>query len=55
MSDASLTLGPARRPFVARHPSVLIFLICLGLFTVAITLLSEGFGTGVVSTSYVKT
>ncbi|NRB33803.1 MAG: urea ABC transporter permease subunit UrtC [Rhodobacteraceae bacterium] len=55
MSDASLTLGPARRPFVARHPSVLIFLICLGLFTVAITLLSEGFGTGVVSTSFVKT
>lgn len=43
------------RSFVARNPSVLIFLACLALFTLVITVLSEGFGIGVVSTSFVKT
>ena len=46
---------PARRPFVMRHPSVLVFLICLGIFTAGVTILSEGFGIGVISTSLVKT
>ncbi|XDB00297.1 urea ABC transporter permease subunit UrtC [Sulfitobacter sp. LCG007] len=44
-----------RRPFVSRHPSVLIFLLCLAAFTLGITLLSEGFGIGAISTSFVKT
>jgi len=53
---AELTAGPARRtPFVVRYPSVLIFLACLGLFTLGVTILSEGFGIGVISTSFVKT
>jgi len=53
---AELTAGSARRrPFVARYPSVLIFLACLGLFTLGVTILSEGFGVGVISTSFVKT
>ncbi len=54
MADATLT-QPIRRPFVLRHPSVLIFLICLALFTIGVTVLSEGFGIGAISTSFVKT
>ena len=53
---AELTATPPRRtPLVLRYPSVLIFLICLSLFTVGVTILSEGFGIGVISTSFVKT
>ena len=57
MSDATLGRTGARRPkfLLADNPSVLIFLICLGLFTVGVTVLSEGFGIGVISTSFVKT
>ncbi|MBN2906728.1 MAG: urea ABC transporter permease subunit UrtC [Rhodobacteraceae bacterium] len=44
-----------RNSFVARNPSVLIFLAILALFTLAITVLSEGVGLGLVSTSFVKT
>ena len=46
---------PRRMPFVIRYPSVLIFLACLALFTLAVTLLSEATGTGLISTSFVKT
>ncbi len=38
-----------------RQPSVLIFLALLGLFTVLVTVLSEGMGVGIISTSFVKT
>ncbi|MEM6310683.1 MAG: urea ABC transporter permease subunit UrtC [Pseudomonadota bacterium] len=38
-----------------RHPSVLIFIACLAVFTVGVTILAEGFGIGVISTSFVKT
>ena len=43
------------RSFLARNPSVLIFLAILSLFTLATTLLAEGTGVGVISTSFVKT
>ncbi len=43
------------RSFIARNPSILVFLACLGLFTVAVTIASEGFGLGLISTSFVKT
>jgi urea transport system permease protein len=43
------------KSFLAKHPSVLIFLACLALFTLAITLLSQAYGVGFVSTSFVKT
>jgi urea transport system permease protein len=46
---------PIRRAFVQRHPSVLIFLACLAVFTLGVTLLSEATGTGLISTSFVKT
>lgn len=44
-----------REPLVMRQPSVLIFLGVLAVFTLTVTLLSEGFGIGVISTSFVKT
>jgi len=44
-----------QKSFVARNPSVLIFLSALALFTIAITVMSEAFGIGIVSTSMLKT
>ena len=44
-----------QRSFVARNPSVLVFLAILALFTLVVTVLSEGFGVGLISTSFVKT
>ncbi|MEL7097299.1 MAG: urea ABC transporter permease subunit UrtC [Pseudomonadota bacterium] len=43
------------KSFIAQNPSVLIFLAALGLFTLGVTVLSEAFGIGVLSTSFVKT
>ena len=40
---------------VTSNPSVLIFLAALALFTLAVTVFSEAFGTGLISTSFVKT
>jgi len=42
------------KSFIARNPSVLIFLAILALFTLVVTVLSEGFGVGLISTSFVK-
>ena len=41
--------------FFARNPSVLVVLSLLALFTLLVTLMSEGMGQGLVSTSFVKT
>lgn len=46
--------GPLTR-FLIRHPSALWILGLLALFTIGITVLSEGFGFGLISTSLVKT
>jgi urea transport system permease protein len=43
------------RPFLARNPSVLWFLLALSVFTLTVTVLAEGFGIGLVSTAFVKT
>ncbi|MEO1549541.1 MAG: urea ABC transporter permease subunit UrtC [Pseudomonadota bacterium] len=43
------------RSFFMRNPSVLIFIGLLALFTLGVTVLSEGLGLGLVSTSFVKT
>ena len=40
--------------FISRNPSILIFLSLLALFTIGVTVLSEAYGTGIVSTSFVK-
>jgi urea transport system permease protein len=44
-----------RKTFLARNPSVLIFLAVLALFTLLITLLSDAYGVAFLSTSFVKT
>jgi urea transport system permease protein len=44
-----------RKPFAVKHPSVVIFIAVLALFTFGVTVLAEGFGIGVISTSFVKT
>lgn len=43
------------RSFFMKNPSVLIFISILALFTLGATALSEGFGVGIISTSFVKT
>lgn len=42
------------RTFLARNPSVLWFLLILAGFTLAVTLLAEGFGIGLIPTAFVK-
>ncbi|WP_309663374.1 ABC transporter permease subunit, partial [Tabrizicola sp.] len=44
-----------RQSLVMRHPSVLIFLLALAAFTIIVTVASEAYGLGFVSTSFVKT
>lgn len=44
-----------RNSFVAKNPSVLVFLALLALFTLSVTVLSEAYGVAFLSTSFVKT
>lgn len=44
-----------QRSFVARNPSVLIFISLLAVVTIAVTIMSEAYGPGLISTSMVKT
>ena len=44
-----------RRSFLVQNPSVMIFLACLGAFTVFVTFGSEAMGSAFISTSFVKT
>ncbi|MGH1466101.1 MAG: urea ABC transporter permease subunit UrtC [Cognatishimia sp.] len=44
-----------QRSFFANNPSVLWFLLCLGAFTLGVTVLAEATGAGIISTSFVKT
>lgn len=55
MTDSTLARAAARQPIVLRFPAILVFMIVLAVFTVGVTILSEGFGIGVISTSFVKT
>lgn len=56
----TLALEAPAKPLTPRHsflrdnPSVLWFMALLGLFTLIVTTLSEGFGVGLISTSLVK-
>ncbi|WP_420409916.1 urea ABC transporter permease subunit UrtC [Hoeflea sp.] len=43
-----------RKPLLLREPSVMIFIALLAAFTIIVTILSEGFGIGLVSTSFIK-
>ncbi|GGB34459.1 urea ABC transporter permease subunit UrtC [Roseibium aquae] len=44
-----------QRSFFLRNPSVLVFLAILSLLTLGATLMSEAFGIGLLSTSFIKT
>lgn len=44
-----------KNTFITKNPSVLYVLAALAVFTVAVTLLSEATGTGLISTSFLKT
>ena len=44
-----------RRTFLARNPSVMIFIAILAVITLGATVLSEAFGIGILSTSFIKT
>ncbi|HBZ42712.1 MAG TPA: urea ABC transporter permease subunit UrtC [Maritimibacter sp.] len=44
-----------QRSFLMKNPSVMIFLAVLAVFTVLVTVGSEAFGAGFISTSFVKT
>ncbi|MGP9788540.1 urea ABC transporter permease subunit UrtC [Roseinatronobacter sp. NSM] len=48
------TARPARRGLLRDNPSVLWFMGLLGLFTLGVSILSEGMGIGLLSTSMVK-
>ncbi|ART99705.1 leucine/isoleucine/valine transporter permease subunit [Yoonia vestfoldensis] len=48
------TATPPNRSFLRDNPSVPWFMGLLGLFTLIVTLLSEGMGAGVISTNLVK-
>jgi urea transport system permease protein len=41
--------------YLFRHPATLVFLATLSLICLAVTILGEGFGVGLISTSFVKT
>ncbi|MFT4742592.1 MAG: urea transport system permease protein [Yoonia sp.] len=43
------------RTFIGKNPSVLWFLLCLSLFTVVVSVMSEAAGTALISTSFLKT
>jgi urea transport system permease protein len=43
------------KTYLAQNRHVLIFIACLALFTLAITLMSEAYGAPLISTSFVKT
>ncbi len=43
------------KSFFMRNPSVLVFLAILAMFTLGVTFMSEAFGSGAISTSFIKT
>ncbi|NVO25846.1 urea ABC transporter permease subunit UrtC [Donghicola sp. C2-DW-16] len=43
------------KSFIKNHPTLLIFLALLALFTLGVTIMSEAYGTAFISTSFVKT
>lgn len=44
-----------QKSFVLRNPTTLVFLAVLAVFTILVTVLAEGSGAGLISTSFVKT
>jgi urea transport system permease protein len=55
MADATIHQRAIHRTFLVSQPSVMIFIALLAIFTIGVTVLSDAFGVGVLSTSFVKT
>lgn len=53
-TDGQKIGGPLTQ-FLLKHPSTLVFLAVLAIFTITVTILAEGFGIGVISVSFIKT
>ena len=47
--------GTVFTKFLFSNPSIMIFFAVLALFTIGVTILGEGFGLGLISTSFIKT
>ncbi|WP_417794562.1 ABC transporter permease subunit [Terasakiella pusilla] len=54
MSDNKVSIQ-STRSFVLRNPSVLVFLMVLSIITIGATFMSDAFGLGLLSTSFIKT
>ncbi|SDW08846.1 amino acid/amide ABC transporter membrane protein 2, HAAT family [Roseicitreum antarcticum] len=54
MESTTMKKPVPRKSFLAQNPSVMWFLLALALFTLFVTVLAEGFGLAVLSTSMVK-
>lgn len=52
-TDKSISSMPPRS-FIMRNPSVLVFILALSVLTIGATILSEAFGLGLLSTSFIK-
>ncbi|TVP71527.1 MAG: urea ABC transporter permease subunit UrtC, partial [Rhodobacteraceae bacterium] len=52
--DIPRSTTATKRSFLISNPSVMWFMALLGIFTIGVTVLSEGFGIGVISTNLVK-
>lgn len=52
-SDKPISSMPPRS-FIMRNPSVLVFILALSVLTIGATILSEAFGLGLLSTSFIK-
>lgn len=53
MTDKTISTQPPRS-FIQRNPSVLVFILGLSVLTLGATILSEAFGLGLLSTSFIK-
>lgn len=53
MTDMQVSTPP-QKSFIQRNPSVLVFILALALLTLGATFLSEAFGVGLLSTSFIK-
>ncbi|MEM0899261.1 MAG: urea ABC transporter permease subunit UrtC [Pseudomonadota bacterium] len=54
MADVTLERA-VERTILIKNPSVMIFIAVLALITIGATLMSEAFGMGIISTSFIKT
>ncbi|MEM1378095.1 MAG: urea ABC transporter permease subunit UrtC [Pseudomonadota bacterium] len=55
MADATIHTRAVERTFVIKNPSVMIFIAVLSIITIGATFMSEAFGVGILSTSFIKT